>query len=223
MLIRTIAVLLKIGTLLLAIGTLAVAGVAGETKAGQTKKVEVVNTPSVTVSNTPSVNVTSLPAVQVAPGATVAITGTSAVHIDNTANNPLPVHDPATPARTPIQFSFQITVPDGVSGGNGLYNVPTGKRLVIEYASALGSSLLGDTLTYSIFTGTTPPQSQPFFHFLPATQVFDFGNQRRFITGQTVKIFSDPESAVDLRVDRTVPTGQATAIFSISGYLEDAQ
>ncbi|HLQ51068.1 MAG TPA: hypothetical protein VK129_06185, partial [Terriglobales bacterium] len=69
----------------------------------------------------------------------------------------------------------------------------------------------------------TPPQSQPFFHFLPATQVFDFGNQRRFITGQTVKIFSDPESAVDLRVDRTVPTGQATAIFSISGYLEDAQ
>jgi len=219
--IRTNAMLLKLGALLLTVDALAVAGAAGQTKAGQTKKVEVVNTPTVTVANTPFVNVKSLPAVQLAPGATVGIAGIPTVHVDSTANNPLPVHDPATPARTPIQLTFQITVEDGVSGGNGLYNVPAGKRLVIEYASASGSSLLGDTLTYSVFTSATPPQ--PFVHFLPATQVFDFGNGRHFIAGQTMQIFAGSISTVDLRVDRTVPTGQASAFFSISGFLEDAQ
>ena len=124
--IRTNAMLLKLGALLLTVDALAVAGAAGQTKAGQTKKVEVVNTPTVTVANTPSVNVKSLPAVQLAPGATVGIAGIPTVHVDSTANNPLPVHDPATPARTPIQLTFQITVEDGVSGGNGADGGPDG-------------------------------------------------------------------------------------------------
>jgi len=216
MLIRTSAVLAKLGVLLLTINTMAGA-------AAPVGKVAVVNTPSVTVANTPSVNVKNLPAVQLAPGATVSIAGTPAVHIDSTASTPLPVHDPATPVRTPIRLSFQITAADGVSGGNGLYIVPQGKRLVIEYASVFGSSSAGDTLIYSVMTATTPPQSQPFSYFLPATQVFGVGNARSFVAGQTMKVFSDPESTVDLRLDRTVPTGPANAIFAISGYLEDVQ
>jgi hypothetical protein len=216
MLIRTSAVLPKLAVLLLTINTMVGA-------AAPVGRVEVVNTPSVTVANTPSVNVKSLPAVQLAPGATVSIAGTPAVHIDSTASTPLPVHDPATPVRTPIQLSFQITAADGVIRGDGVYNVPKGKRLVIEYASVFGSSSAEDTLIYSVITGTTPPQSQPFSYLLPVTQAFGVGNARNFIAGQTMKIFSDPESTVDVRVDRTVSTGFVDAIFSISGYLEDVQ
>src|SRR5215471_9043201 len=88
---------------------------------GQTK-VDVVNTPNVKVTNTPTVNVNSLPAVQLAPGAAVAVSGTPTVEIGNAVSNPVPVHDPAMPGRTPFQTTINITVDDGVSGGNGLFS-----------------------------------------------------------------------------------------------------
>jgi hypothetical protein len=187
---------------------------------GQTK-VNVVNTPNVKVTNTPTVNVNSLPAVQLAPGAAVAVSGTPTVEIGNAAGNPVPVHDPATPGRTPFQTTINITVDDGVSGGNGLVSVPAGKRLVIEYASAFGGTLSGDTLTFSIFTQDSANTN--FIHYLPATQVVDLGARHSFIAGQTVKLYSNPGSLVDLRLDRTTPAGPVSAFFSISGFLEDVQ
>jgi hypothetical protein len=218
--VRKNAFLLKLFTMLLMAAALP-ATVRGQHHHDHDVDVEVINTPNVKVVNTPSVNVNQLPAVQLAPGASVTVSGTPTVQVGNTAANPVLVHDTATPKRTPFQLELQVAVPDGFGGNNGFFTVPDGKRLVIEYASASGSSSNQDTLLYSI--GTQDSSGAVVNHFLPATQLLDSGVTRFSIAGQTVKLYSEPASSVNLRVDRLGTTGADNVFFSISGYLEDLQ
>lgn len=185
-----------------------VLGAALPVLAQKPRDVNVVNTPTVNVGNTPSVNVTSLPAVQ----------------IGNSPNNPLQVHDVATPSRAPFQTQQTIIVQDGFVGENGFVQVPQGKRLVIEYASAEAFVPLGQKLRFSVITQTNVPQQNPANtrHFLPPAALGMSGDHDGFTAGQVVKLFSDPGTIVDLRTDRDQPVGVVTVFFSISGYQEDA-
>ena len=240
MFVRKNAVAVKLFILLLAAAGLP-ATIWGQHHRDHDTDVEVINTPNVNVINTPSVNVNQLPAVQLAPGTAVtvsgmptiqvgnpvqlapgtavAVSGTPTVQVGNTAANPVPVHDAATPKRTPFQVGFDITISHGFGGGEASFTVPDGKRLVIEYASASGESL--ESLQYNLVTRLFP--QTPFIHFLPVTQVVDFDTRKEFIAGQAVKLYSDPGSTVELRAGRNGTTGIDTVSFIISGYLEDVQ
>ena len=194
-----------------------------------TPKVNVANTANVNVVNTPSVNVGTLPAVQLAPGATVGIAGTPSVQIANSPSNPLPVRDAATPNRTPFQTELTVEVKDSERSGSGFVPVPAGKRLVIEYASVISVADIGQALVFELVTqsktGTQPPVSSRFF--LPTTLRSPApvgGDEDQYVAGQVVKLFSDPGTSLELRAERgALNSGNAIAIFAISGYLEDAQ
>jgi hypothetical protein len=210
-----------------------------------TPKVNVANTPSVNVVNTPSVNVGTLPAVQLAPGATVGIAGTpsvqlapgatvgiagtAAIQIANSPSSPVPVRDAAMLNRTPFQTQVTVEVKDTESKGSGFVRVPAGKRLVIEYASVEAVALTGERLVFELVTqsnnGTQPPVSVR--HFLPTTVSGPGplgGDEDEYIGGLVVKLFSDPGTSLEMRAERgAANSGNAIAIFSISGYFEDAQ
>jgi len=194
-----------------------------------TPKVNVANTPSVNVVNTPSVNVGTLPAVQLAPGATVGIAGTASVQLANSPSNPVPVRDAAALNRTPFQTQVTVEVKDTERVGSGFVAVPAGKRLVIEYASVASVALIGQALLFELVTqsnnGTQPPVSVR--HFLPTTLTSPApvgGDEDQYVAGQVVKLFSDPGTSVEMRAERgALNSGNAIAIFSISGYLEDAK
>jgi hypothetical protein len=179
--------------------------------------VEVVNTPNVKVVNTPSVTVNQLPAVQLAPGAAVAVSGTPTVQISNSAARPVPVHDPATPNRTPFQIAVDVSIPDGSPDGFGTINVPNGKRLVIEYASAIVDS--PGPVSFLIFTQDASGSSNR--QFL-TTSVLDFGVVKRSVVGQVVKMFFEAPQ-VFVNAERPGTTGSGHGLFAISGYLEDIQ
>src|SRR5262245_5790464 len=52
------------------------------------------------------------------------------------------------PARSPFQTKVRIDLPAGQCCENGFVDVPAGKRLVIEYASALGLAPAGQTFNF---------------------------------------------------------------------------
>ncbi len=194
-----------------------------------TPKVNVANTANVNVVNTPSVNVGTLPAVQLAPGATVGIAGTPSVQVANSPTSPVPVRDAAMLNRTPFQTQVTVEIKDTEIKGSGFVPVPAGKRLVIEYASVASVASTGQSLVFDLVTqsnnGTQPPVSVR--HFLPTTVRGPGplgGDEDLYIAGEVVKLFSDPGTSVETRAERgAANSGNATAIFSISGYLEDAQ
>jgi hypothetical protein len=216
--VRKNAVVVKLAALLLAAALPATA--RGQNHHDHDVDVEVVNTPNVKVVNTPSVNVNNLPAVQLAPGAAVSLSGTPTVQVVNTAASPVLVHDTATPNRTPFQFQPSFTIQDGSPVGGTTFNVPAGKRLVIEYVSASGVDDRG-TLVYRITTEDS--SANPIIHFLPAIQIVDIGGAKESIAGQAVKLYSEPGTQVEFEALRQGSTNVDSVAFSVSGYLEDVQ
>jgi hypothetical protein len=205
--------------------------------------VEVVNTPNVKVINTPSVNVNQLPAVQLAPGTAVAVSGTPTVQVGNpiqlapgtavavsgtptvqvgnTAASPVPVHDTATPKRTPFQRSISFLLQDGDFGDIASFTVPDGKRLVIEYASCYIPSPPDH---FILDIGTRDSSGTEVVYMLPVIQEFNTSDRgHSAIAGQVVKLFSEPGTEVDFQAVRTTSTGTISVFFAISGYLEDVQ
>src|SRR5260370_11401940 len=198
---------------------------AKDVKVVNTPKVKVVDTPNVNVVNTPSVNVGTLPAVQLVPGAVVGIAGTPSVQIANSPATPVPVRDASRPNRTPFQKAVCIQIPEGFENGAEFVDVPAGKRLVIEYASAAGFAPIGQKVIFSFITETDdaihPTVNTQ--HYLLSTPYGTFGNADAFLVGQVVKLFADPGTSLELFASRSDSTGAANVSFSISGYFEDAQ
>src|SRR5262245_49604671 len=145
----------------------------------------------------------------------------SEVVVTNPANDPALVRivsSDENPARQPFQDKKQITLPDGQCCENAFVNVPFGKRLVIEYASASGSAGGNQWFTYEV--GSTV-NGETFFtknHFLPVTQQVADGNTVA-VAGQQVRIYADG-AFVMLRASRS-GGGQATVFMTVSGYLVD--
>lgn len=150
------------------------------------------------------------------------------VVVVNLPNQPVPtratgvtaVQNVNAPALQPFQARLMVNIAPGAEGTNGFVNIPTGKRLVIEYASAYGYAPLGQVLTFSV--GTKIPGETNFtLHNLPATQQDTFGNTNAvFVAGSMVRLYADSPQLL-LRVDRTAATGTVHASMSISGYLVD--
>jgi hypothetical protein len=132
-----------------------------------------------------------------------------------------PVCDVDNPVRQPFQAAVEIDMPAGTGGQNGFVTVPTGKRLVIEYASGEAFIPTGQKCLFSVITtiGGAPTGTR---HYLDSDAMGKFGAPDYFRAGQVVRLYADPKTTVMLRVDRDIATGDATARMSISGYLVDA-
>ena len=121
----------------------------------------------------------------------------------------------AAPASQYFQTELSINLNESFVGV-GTFKVPAGKELVIEYVSASGSVPAGESMTYSVATGSVQ-------HFIPAVQQVPDSYLTIFVAGQQTRLYADPGTTVTLGVIRTGGGGTASATISISGTLVDAQ
>ncbi|MFN2511325.1 MAG: hypothetical protein ABR568_07755 [Pyrinomonadaceae bacterium] len=183
------------------------------------KDVNVVNTPSVVVANTPNVSVTNTPNVNVANTPNVNIANTpnvnvvgaialdsdnSAVRVSNPTSDPVLTRDVDRGVRELIQRNCTVSVLAGVTSGERVvYEVPAGKRLVIEF-TGINQFLNSPDLAIS-----TTVNGETVFHKLSGGS-------------QMVRLYADPGTQVKTFASTGVPQQlDQAAVCSISGYLED--
>jgi len=140
------------------------------------------------------------------------------VVVVNAAANPVPVYDVDNRARQPFQAEFTIDLPPGAGGENASFAVPSGKRLVIEYASARGFAPSGQSLWFSTVTHLNGEPGKT--HYLIAQPQGSSGALDAFVAGQQTRIYADAGSHF-VRADRDVAANTAVVHFTISGYMVD--
>lgn len=124
------------------------------------------------------------------------------------------------PALQPFQARATANIAPGDSGTNAFVTIPSGKRLVIQYASAYGDAPSGQVLTFSVQT-EIPGETNYTEHDVPAAQQNANGGTEIFVAGSPVELYADSPQVL-LRVDRNgATTGTVYASISISGYLVD--
>ena len=202
---------------------------------GQTAKppseVNVVNTPNVKVANT-----SADPVPTQAQGTTtvagtvqaqqsgiwdVGITGTPTFQIGNQTGNPVPSRDVDNPATQPFVEVLQSSNPN-----NRSFQVPLGKRLVIEYVSGVGQIRSGQKiLAVSLQTGLVINGQQigVRHHFTPVltgTKTFaTAGNLDTFVVSQQTRLYAEQGSTVELSTEVTEEGFGFTV--TVSGYFVD--
>jgi hypothetical protein len=154
------------------------------------------------------------------PPSQVTVTNPAAdpvlVRVLNNQARPVPVQDVDQPARSPFQKKVRIDLPAGQCCENGFVDVPAGKRLVIEYASALGLGSPGEAFNFEVGTILNGHLAFDENHLLPVAQQQEDGTS---VAGQVVRIYADPgPSRVMLRASRS-GAGAAVAFMTVSGHL----
>lgn len=120
-----------------------------------------------------------------------------------------------TSTKQPFQESSDLELARGDVRADAAISVPAGKRLVIEYVSAIGFVPSGQSLSFSILTklGNAPEKE----HFL-LTQKTSSGS---YVASQLTRIYADSPQAT-VRVDLNSPSDGGYHIkFTISGSLMD--
>ncbi|HEV7501620.1 MAG TPA: hypothetical protein VGQ33_16510 [Vicinamibacteria bacterium] len=134
------------------------------------------------------------------------------------ATSSSPVHGAPPAERRPFQQKVRIVLPDGQCCDNGFVNVPAGKRLVIEYASATGLANGTQSFVFEVGTLVNGETMLNKTHYLPVIQQIQDGNTQA-IAGQTVRFYADEGAGrVMLRASRT-GAGEATVYMTVSGHL----
>ena len=188
-----------------AIGTVAAIQKAApkEDPVGPVKPVVVVNEPDAPVPVAGTVDITT--------GQTLPVTGT--VEVATSEADPLVVRNVAGAAREPFQ-RLMFLPNDPLN-----FNVPAGKRLVIEFVSMAAS--VDTTCQIISFTlQTTGGGTNAGFFFAP-THVA--GPGRNFETfGQQTHLNADPGTQVSISLfTQTINACGTLGSISLSGYLED--
>ena len=116
-----------------------------------------------------------------------------------------------------FQKHVEITVPANFGGENGVFQVPKGKCLVIEYISGEAFMPHGQKALFGIITTVGGVQVR---HYLGTHAVGAFGGQDYYWVSGPARIYADKGTNVTLRADRDIATGVATFRFSVSGHLE---
>ena len=150
-------------------------------------------------------------------------TGTSNVVVTNTAAQPVPVKDQNNPAYQPFQWSGFVGAPAGSWYGTASFQVPAGKRLVVEQISALvaitgGAS--GQIPRLDLNTAAPNPQVNTF------VPMFFVGSQANlsvsFVAAQPIRAYAD--GSVLVEVARSQDTnggfsGTLSGNVTVIGYL----
>ena len=156
---------------------------------------------NVNVLNTPTVNVETMPPLL----------------IDSSATNPVSVKDVDNPARQPFTFFSSTPIPEFLGIGSFNFQVPTGKRLVIEQVSVW---IAGGVTNLRVQVQTIFPAGQPNkFNFL-GTQVIGPDNAE-FIASSQMRCYADEGTTASIFVYRYFTGLSAAAEVTVSGYLID--
>lgn len=150
----------------------------------------------------------------------VAITGTPTVQLGNTSDNPVWVRDVDNPARQPFSQNLTLTLPQGQQLGLIGFQVPDGKRLVIEFISANSEVPAGEK---DVFLIQALANSIGYTHYLTATYQANFSGFDSFVISQPIRMCADPSTTVRFQLVRSAATDNGGFTFNVSGYLVDAQ
>ena len=187
------------------IGTLVAASASSSIAQSTFSLVKIINASSeavpTTVSNSPTVRLA---------------TGTS-VTVNNGENNPVLVQN-VNDGVTPFHQTVTSTIPNGSVSGSGIIAVPSGQRLVIEYASAFINVPTGQNIhQLDISTEIRGVRVQ---HYLTRnSNGSSFGGSDVFTAGQQLRLYADGDTAVIFDVARNAASGSGSLAVTVSGYL----
>jgi hypothetical protein len=153
------------------------------------------------------------------------------VKVVNTTSEPVPtvaqgttlVRSADEPARQPFQQQWNVFFSTGETVKTAGVTVPTGKRLVIEYASLRAQLPVGQRLGFQVETRLNGFDG---FHSVPTTFLGGFngvgGPDDEVVAGQDVRLYADPGTTVAVILRRLDGTTDPASVFPvISGHLVD--
>lgn len=141
------------------------------------------------------------------------------VRVVNEADEALPVREVGREAREPFQHQFALDWPEANDFVFATYSVPSGKRLVVEYASAWAYlPATGQTMFVRM---TTTAGGSSAFHTLALQKREDYGVLKQFEGAHLVRLYADPATTVRVSVGRVPAVGTANCTVTLSGYLVD--
>jgi hypothetical protein len=153
--------------------------------------------------------VTNSPTVKLATGASVTV--------NNGESNPVLVQN-VNDGVTPFHQTVTSTIPNGSVSGSGIIAVPSGQRLVIEYASAFINVPVGQNIHQLDITTEIRGVRVP--HYLTRnSNGTSFGGSDVFTAGQQLRLYADGDTAVIFDVARNTATGSGSLTVTVSGYL----
>ncbi len=137
-----------------------------------------------------------------------------------------PMRDVENPARTPFQASGTIDFSPPFAGvfGSPLFDVPAGRRAVIEYASVRCFSAAGNPIVSAVIqvTELTGGGSISRSFQIPITfQGTDAFSGPLYIGGLTTRLYSDrglSGGGVTIGASRASGSGSGSCAFAISGH-----
>lgn len=187
-------------------------GTSNNAPTSQTQNVNVVNTPTVNAQQSGTWN--------------VGINGTPTVGLDEANNtvkidstNPLPVRNVDNPANQPYQKAFPFLIQQGSNFADQAFAVPVGKRLVIEYVSGQFEISTGQLPVVTIVTFINGEQ---FTHFVVLNRLgVSGGILDKFVIGQPLTLYADPQSTVAIALSRNAVDGIAQGSVAVSGHFVD--
>ena len=190
----------------------------------QPQRVTVVNTPLPVSGNvsadvtgnvnavvTGNVNATVTGTVGLAPGATVLIGNSDAA--------PVPVVD-MSDARVPFQTRVTLTIEAGSTQSQAGFDVPDGKRLVIEHVSSRVQGPGGERYIAHFSTHVFGDSPGGASHWLVLNHQGTFSSIDVLTASQDMRVYADPSfPSPQFVVTRTSTLGSTFAELNISGYL----
>jgi hypothetical protein len=149
-----------------------------------------------------------LPFQHASAGGSQSQAASTGVIVTNTFNKPVPERDFDNPARQPFQYTLSPSSGSS-SSASDTYQVPAGKRLVIEYYSAQLTQYPSGGYAYMYLTTTVNGQLA-YYKVIPpqATTV---------PTNQMTRIYADPGSTVAALVTQSSGTSCGGTLI-LSGY-----
>lgn len=178
--------------------------------------VVVTNTP-LPVSGTVNANITGTPTVN------ANLTGTANVNatIVNPSTNPLWVRD-VDSGRSPFEIRLTMTIDDGSTQSQTGFDVPNGKRLVIEHVSARVQGPSGEKYYAQLQTHVYENNATALVNNLVLNYQGTFSGIDLFTASDSMKTYAEYSVPQTLFiVTRTDAIGSSFAEADLSGYLVD--
>jgi hypothetical protein len=133
----------------------------------------------------------------------------------------------ATPFQRQLDLCFaegeEVIPPGGIAPAGGFVDVPAGKRLAIEYVSAVGRLPSGQKLTVAINIFIAPAGTFVFGHFLPVSLIGTFNpDGDLFVGSEPTIMYAEGGSRVQFSARRSggpSPTGTGCVTVRFSGFV----
>lgn len=153
----------------------------------------------------------------------VSLVGTSDVNVVNNSSNPVPIKDVDNTAKHSVQFGPVEILPGGTAStpdGIRIFNVTSGKQLVIETVSVQVRVNSGQLPAFSFETTTADMSSR---YYIPMIPQGTFSGEDIFLGFQEMHVYADPGTLVYAFYGRNSDVNAAIFVLSFSGYLVDVQ